>query len=278
MLLSKLWILPGVRKPLFLAAGLLSFVLPQAVFAVGGFEDVGRISSFLRAPRGTALMGSITRADAQGSGASIFWLAGYVPVRSSFLLQPEIPYITLATGDDVVDGFGDVRLRAKARMWAGNRKTLFLVSSFRFGSGTTELFPYSTASNDLEFGLGFVDSLGTRDDEGGMRPLRSLSYWVRATAVYVIRLNDRLEQADLHGDYASLSGGVVLPLSRRFELEIGAMGLFFKSDAIRELYFAEVEAVLSRSMALFVNAQGERGDWQDRAVDASASIGLMVRY
>ncbi len=278
MLPSKLWIQSGVRKRLFLAVGLLSFMAPQAAFAVGGFEDVGRISGFLRAPQGAALMGSITRADAQGSGVSIFSLAGYIPVRTSVLLQPELPYMTLAREDEVADGFGDIRLRAKARVWSGNRKALFLVSSFRFGSGTAQLFPYSTASNDIEFGGGFVDSLGTHNDKGVMEPLRSLSYWVRTTAVYVIRLNDRLEQADLHGDYATLGGGVVAPLSRRFGLEIGAMGFFFKSGAVRELYFTEIGAVLSPSMSLFVTLQGERGDWRDRAVDASAGVGLKVHY
>jgi hypothetical protein len=223
-------------------------------------------------------MGSITRADAQGSGASIFYLAGYVPVRSSFLLQPEIPYISLARDDEVDDGFGDVRLRVKARVWAGQGKRLFLVSSFRFGSGTATLFPYSTASSDLEFGGGFVDSIGSRDGQGGMEPLRSLSYWVRTTAVYVIRLTDSLEQAELHGNYATIGGGIVLPLSRRFDLEIGGMGLFFKTGAVREIYFAEVDAVATPSMALFVIVQGERGDWEDRAIDASAGAGLKVRY
>lgn len=278
MLRVKLWILPGVREKVFLAAGLLCFMAPQIASAVGGFEDVGRISAFLRAPHGPVLMGSITRADAQGNGASIFWLAGYIPIRRVFLLQPEIPYVTMAQEDVVQDGFGDARLSAKARVWASNGKALSLVSSFRFGSGSTALFPYSTAGNDLEIGLGFADSLGTRDELGGMEPLRSLSFWVRAAAVYVIRLNDSLEEADLHGDYVTLGGGIVLPLSRRFGVEVGAMGLLFKTGAVREVYFTEFDAALSPSTDLYVTLQGERGDWKERAVDGSAGVGLKVTY
>lgn len=234
------------------------------------------MSTFLRAPQRGTISSSITRANAQGEGSSFFWLAGHIPVRSNFLIQIDVPYISVARGDNIEDGFGDTNVLARVRAWEGNRKRLFLLGSFRLGSGSTSLFPYSTASSDVKIGLAFVDSLGTMFGGGGMEPLRSFSYWVNLSASYIVRLNDRLEVAELHDDHLDFGGGVVYPLTRRIEIEAGGMGFFFKSGAIREVYYGQVLGRFSPSIDLFFTVQGERGDWRDRAVDGSVSIGMLV--
>jgi hypothetical protein len=267
---------PGARKPFILAAGLLSFAAPP-VLAVGPFVDASRVSAFVGAPLGRGLDGSITRADSQGQGASFFLLAAQIRVRSAFLIQPEISYITLALDDEVEDGFGDLILRAKARAWTGHRKTLSIVSSLRLGSGSASLFPYSTASTDVEAGVAFVDSVGASGGDA-LQPLRSLSYRVTASGVYVIRLDDRLEEAGLHDRYATAGGGVLVALTRKVELEVGGLGLVFHSGAVREVYFSKLTAALSPETHLYLTVQGERGDWRERAVDASATLGLAVSY
>ena len=269
--------MPGARKSFILAAGLLSFAA-SPVFSVGPFVDASRVSAFVGAPLGRGLAGSITRADSRGQGVSFFVLAAPIRVRSAFLIQPEISYITLALDDDVEDGFGDVVLRAKARAWTGHRKTLSIVSSLRLGSGSATLFPYSTASTDVEAGMAFVDSIGATGGGDGLQPLRSLSYWVTASGLYVIRLDDRLDEAGLHGSYTTAGGGVLVALSPKVELEVGGLGLFFHSGAVREVYFSTLTAALSPVTHLYVTVQGERGDWRERAVDASATLGLAVSY
>jgi hypothetical protein len=240
--------------------------------------DVARVSAFVRAPLEPGLAGSITRANSQGEAASFFVLGAFVPIRSAFLIQTEIPYITVALKDEVEDGFGDAVLRAKARGWAGHRKALLFASSLRFGSGSAALFPYSTASTDLEAGAAFVDTVGTSDGERALQPLRSLSYWIVASGVYIIRIDDRLKEAGLHGHHATAGGGVLVALTRKIEVEVGGLALFFRSGAAREVYFSKLTATLSPATDLLVTIQGERGDWRERAVDASATVGLAVRY
>jgi hypothetical protein len=255
-------------------AGLLSFSAP-ASRAVGPFMNVADMSEFIRTRADARLTGSITRADSRGRGASTFDFAAFFPLRSSFLLKLEISYIALAADDRVIGDFGDAILRVKAHAWTGDRSTLALISSVRFGTGSPGLFPYSTASTDVEIGAAFVDSLGSG---GAANQSRLLSYWITATGTYVVRLNDRLEEEELHGDHVLVGGGVVVGISRRFGVEVGGVGLAFDTGAVREVYFARLTAALSPATNLQVSVQGEGGDWEDRAVDASAAVGLTVVY
>lgn len=236
------------------------------------------MSDFVTAPRVPGLSGSITRAESRGLGASVFNLAGFFPIRSAFFMQLETCYATLETDDDIEEGFGDVLLSMRARAWTGRRKALYITSCVRFGTGAPAYFPYATASTDAEFGLAFTDSLGFGDDPGAPQPSRYLAYWVTGGGNYVIRLNDRLEEDELHGSSLSGGGGVVLGLLRRLSVEAGGLGIVFDSGAVREVYFSRVTVYLSPVAHLHFAVQGERGDWRERAVDASAQIGLTVRY
>lgn len=264
---------PGAKTIAVFVAGLLSLGAADSR-AVGPFKDVSDLSDFIRAPRDHGLSGSITRADSQGRGASIFTLAGFYPLRTSFLMQLECSYVALADDEVVLQDLGDVFLRLKARVWGGNQSALALISNVRLGTGTPTLFPYSTASTDVELGISFVDSLG-RDAAGDPR---FFSYWAMASGTYVFRVNDRLEADELHGNCVSAGGGVLAGLTRRLGVEAGGLGLAFDSGALREIYYARISAALSPATRLHVIVQGERGDWQDRAVDASAEIGLIVLY
>ncbi|MEJ2721842.1 MAG: hypothetical protein P8181_11990, partial [bacterium] len=152
--------------------------------AVGPYVDAARLSAFVRASQKPAAAGLINHSEAEGHGASYFWLAGDVPVGSKSFIRLEIPYIDLAYDDDIRDGFGDIHLRAKVRVWAQNGAAVFLRGGINFGSGTADLFPYSTQSTDFEAGAAVVDTLGTRNDRGGPVPLKSLTVWASASAVY----------------------------------------------------------------------------------------------
>lgn len=258
-------------------AGFLSLCAAPS-FSAGPFTDVARVSDFVTAHRVPGVSGSITRADAGGLGASVFNLAGFFPVRSVFLMQLETCYATLETADGIAEGFGDVLLSMRARAWAGRRKALSITSCVRFGTGASAYFPYATASTDVEAGLAFCDSLGFGDDASAPPPKRYLSYWIAGSGTYVLRLNDLLEEQELHGNNLSGGGGVVLGLSRAVSVEAGGMGLVFDSGAVREIYFSRLTVYFSPGADVHLAVQGERGDWRERAVDASAQIGLTVRY
>jgi hypothetical protein len=262
---------------MILAAGFLTFAASPAL-SVGPFVDVSRTSAFVRAPLARGLGSSITRASLEGQGASFFLVDGQIRIRSSFLFQPELSYISIARDEKVEDGFGDAILRAKARVWARPQKCVAILSSLRLGSGSASLFPYSTASTDFEMGMAFVDSIGSSGADRTLEPLRSFSFWVAASGVYVIRLDDQLEQNDLHSHYAAAGGGILAALARWIEIEAGGEGLFFETGAVREVYFSTLTTVLSPGMNLYLTVQGEGGNWRERAVDASATLGLSVRY
>lgn len=258
-------------------AGFLSLSVSPAS-SVGPFTDVSHVSEFVTAPRGPGVTGSITRAESRGLGASVFNLAGFFPLRSSFFVQLETSFITVENKNGVVEGFGDVLFMSKAPVWRGRRKAVLFTSCIRLGTGGTAYFPYSTASTDAGIGLAFADSLGFADDASAPRPSRYLTYWITAGGTYVLRLNDRLEENELHGHHFSGGGGVVIGVSRRFDVAAGALGLVFDSGAVREVYFSGITAYLSPAAGFHVTVQGERGDWRERAVDASVQAGLTVRY
>lgn len=260
-----------------LAAGLLSF-LPSSALAMGPYIDAARVSGFIRAPQSSAAVGLINHSEAEDQSASYFWLAGDIPIKTKFLLQLEIPYIDLAFEDELRDGFGDVRLRAKSRAWSWPGASIYLLGGISFGSGTADLFPYSTQSTDWEVGAALVDTLGAWDESGNPKPLSSLSFWVNVSVVYVTRLSDRLKSPDLHENYATLGGGLAYPLSRRFSVEVGGLGLRFRSGVTREIYYAQLTLRSLRSTQLFTTAQGERAAREERASDYSAVIGMSVRF
>ncbi|UCG52503.1 MAG: hypothetical protein JSW58_02835 [Candidatus Latescibacterota bacterium] len=270
--------LPGGRGICLLAIGLLSLLGGTSASANGPYEDAARISAFTRAQQRPAVLSSITRTDGEDLDASFFWLAAQFSLKSKFLVQTEIPYISLATDDDIEGGFGDIRVRAKARVWSGGGGALFVVGSVRFGSGSNALFPYSTQSTDYEAGIGFVDTVGTRDVEGRPRPFSSFSFWLRSTGVYVTRLADRLKKADLHETHLTLAGGVIFPVFRRIELEIGGLGFRFRSGVVREIYFSQLSWGYSPSTELFATLQAERAAKQERASNVGVVAGLQVTF
>jgi hypothetical protein len=268
---------PGTRRTLVLTAGLLCFAA-RGSLAVGPFVDVSRFSAYLRSAPAPSLDGAITRASASESQASMFSLAANFPVRSVFLLQLEFPFVTVGFDEGTEDGFGDALLRIKSRLWRGSRKTLSLNTSVRMGSGSVSLFPFASGSTDVEIGLAFVDSVGVGDGANALEPLRSLSYWITAGGNYPLRVNDSIEEAGLYDRCLEAGGGVIAALVRSIEIEAGGLGLVFAEGPVREIYFSRLTYALTDASRISVVVQGERGDENDRAFDASAGIDLTVSY
>jgi hypothetical protein len=266
---------PGTRRTIVLTAGLLCFAA-RGSLAVGPFVDVSRFSAFLRSAPASSLDGSITRASASESQASVFSLAANFRVRSAFLLQLEFPFVTVGFDEGTEDGFGDAFLRFKSRLWRGSRKTLFLNTSVRMGSGAVLLFPFASGSTDVEMGLAFVDSVGAGDS--ALEPLRSLSYWITAGFNYPLRVNGDLAEAGLYDRCLEAGGGVIAALARSIEIEAGGLGMLFAEGPVREIYFSRLTYALTEASRISFVVQGERGDENDRAFDASAGIDLTVRY
>jgi hypothetical protein len=236
------------------------------------------MSAFLRSAPAASVAGSITRASASGSQASIFSLAASFPVRSAFLLQLEFPFVSVGFDEGTEDGFGDALFRLRSRLWRGSGKTLCFNASVRMGSGSVLLFPYASGSTDIAMELAFVDSVGAGAGAGALEPLHSFSYWVAAGVDYPLRVNDSLENAGLYDRCLEVGGGVLGALARSVEIEAGGLGLVFAEGPVREIYFSRLTYALTGASRISVVVQGERGDESDRAFDASAGIDLTVMY
>ena len=242
----------------------LGFAGPAA--AVGVYDDHGRLSFLLRAPRTSALDGRAVRTDADGHQAALYLLSARFPLKSYFLIQPEVSFISLSAGDDIETGFGDFVIKVRSRLWSWTSGRLYQVSSMRTGSGKSSLFPYSTGSIDTEAGFGVVDSLDV------------FSWWASFSGTYVTRLHNTLENAELHGNFASLGGGIVLPLFDRVDFQLGGMGHIFRSGPSREVYFIDVDIPYSNAIVMNVLLQAEGGSRDGRAGDFAFGVGFRVSY
>lgn len=242
---------------------MLSFLLPSIAHSTGAFEDLGRFSYFIRAPVVRAADGRLIRADAPGSDAVIYGIAGRFPLRSYLLLELELPFVAVLSGGDVSNGIGDFRTHAKARLWTGDGRSVHLLGSVRFATGKITLFPYSTASLDFGFGAGYADTMSV------------VTYWAGATVTVPTRVSDELETAKLHGTFGTLSGGIVVRIGARVELQAAAAVHSFESGATRLDYLLSFDYWHSPRIGLGLLAQAEGGERSERAVDVA--LGAVVR-
>jgi hypothetical protein len=252
---------------MLLLAAVALFSKPPPASSTGIYEDPGRLSSFVRAPRVATLASEAIRTEAPTHDASLYTLGVRLPVKSTVLMRAELSYVSLTTPTDFEDGFGDARLRARTRLAAGNMRALFLVGSFRAGSGSSRLFPYSTASTDIEGGLAMVDTLST-----------TTAVWVYTTGTHPTRVRDNLKNPDLYPNFLTLAGGLVLTVATRLDLQGGVLAYVFRGDEPRELYFVDLDLRYNDTTAFYASFQAEGGDEADRAVDFAAALGIRIRY
>jgi hypothetical protein len=244
----------------------LFVVLPRPASSSGIFEDQARLSYFLRAPLQGALDGRASRTHAVDHDAAVFaWTASY-SLRERFLLQGELSYITFVGSDEIEGDFGDFIFRFRARLFPQTKPSFLFVGTWRAGTGTAELFPYSTGSTDFEFGLAVVDTLS------------AFTWWARGTAVYITRASDALKVDDEHVNYATVAAGAIVLLGKRLNLEGGVTAYIQKSGGLRPVYFADIDYQVTPATAFYGSAQAEGGDRDDRANDLALGVGIRVFF
>lgn len=246
---------------------MIFFFTPSSASSTGIYEDPGRLSSFIRAARKATLESQGIRTGAPAHDASIYVLGVRLPLKSRILINVELAYVSLSAPGDIESGFGDARLRARTPLVTGNQRALSLVGAFRAGSGSAGLFPYSTASVDVEGGLAVVDTLST-----------TASVWAYATGTHPTRVKDNLKQADLLPNFFTVAAGLVLSVAERLDVQGGALAYIFRGDRPRELYFVDLDVRYSETTAFSASLQAEGGREGDRAIDFAATVGIRVRY
>ncbi|MDH3215718.1 MAG: hypothetical protein OEN01_05420 [Candidatus Krumholzibacteria bacterium] len=208
--------------------------------------------------------------DAPGDEAAIYTLSAQLPFKNVFL-QPELPYISRVTGDDIENAFGDLTLRVRVRAWGTRHGVVHLLSGLRIGGGPflesdASLFPYATGSMDLEIGVAYVDTI------------TSITWWVSSLATYPKRVDDVLGQAGLYENYVTIGTGLVLPLQSKFDLQFAAFGYLSRGQPAREIYFADLCWKYSSLIGFCGFAQVEGGSRGARAMDFSVGLGTRLTF
>lgn len=257
---------PGRLAVGLAALGVLVTVSAKPAMSSGPYEDFGRFFSFLVAPQTQGLDGRFARADAPTNEALIITANGRIPYRSFLLVQPELSYISITAGGHTLNTAGDLRVRARARLWGGGSAVVYLVPGLRAGTGSSDAFPYSTATIDIEASVAVLDTLTT------------VAWWVSATGVYPSRVDDALKDANLYGNYATVSLGVMLPPTERMLLLAGLTVVVPQHETAREVYTLDAEVTYSPATTYYLSLQAEAGNRENRAIDFVVGAGVRVTF
>jgi hypothetical protein len=188
-----------------------------------------------------------------------------------FLFQLELPYVSVVTSDNILDGFGDPVLRLRFKAWAGESAAFYVLSGVRLGSmpfllSDDTLFPYSTGSLDFTVGVAFVDTLAT------------VTWWASGTGTYPTRVEDGLKDAELHGEYSTFSAGTRFPVAKKFDLQIGAVMYVASGQSFRDVYFANLDWRYSGVAGFYAYGQFEGGSKEVWAADYSIGLGTKFTF
>lgn len=235
--------------------------------AAGVYVDAAGEVAFLTAPQSKALAARIFRSNGETADATLYFIDATFPIKSSSLVEIDIPLVSFLDTTEVVTGFGDVTIRARTRLYHSPGRTLRLIGALRTGTGTTRVWPYSSESFDLEAGIGYVDTLSM------------FHLWVSASGAYVGQDPEDVPEEELHGHYARVTAGLKLPFAQQaWNLGLGVMAGFFESSRSRELLFANLDYRRSQWLTFTLTAHIEGGEQEERVSEYAVGGGIRVFY
>ncbi len=235
--------------------------------AAGVYVDAAGELAFLTAPQSRALAGRIARSNGEAADASLFFIAAAFPVKSSSLVEIDIPVVSFLDTTEVVTGFGDVTIRARTRLYGSPGRILHLIGALRTGTGTTRVWPYSSRSVDLRVGVGYVDTL------------KVLRLWVAGSGAYVSREPEDVPENELHGHFGRVGAGLAFPFAQgALSVGAGVMAAFFESGRSRELLFTTFDYRRSQWLTFNLFAHFEGGDRDERVSEYAVGGGFRVFY
>jgi hypothetical protein len=217
-----------------------------------------------------AVEGRAARTEGSDNEAAIYTLGALMPFKS-LLFQLEVPYVSLVSADDLLDGFGDPVLRLRLTVWGGESAAFYALTGLRMGSlpfllSDDSLFPYSTGSLDFTLGVAFVDTLA------------SVAWWASSTGTYPTRVEETLKESGLHREYLTFSAGTRFPIAGKFDLQIGAVLCAPVNRSLRQVYFANIDWRYSAAAGFYLYGQFEGGEKEKRAADYTAGAGTKFTF
>jgi len=234
--------------------------------AAGVYVDAAGAVAFLTAPQAKALAGRIARSQGEMTDASIYFIDATWPVKSYALVELDIPFINLVDTSTVETGLGDVTIRARARVYHAPTRTLHLLGALRTGTGTTQVWPYSSESLDAEAGLGYVDTLKIFD------------LWASATGAYVGREPADKPEDELHGHFARFSAGLNVPFAGGLNVAAGVTSMLYEAGRSRHLFLAVIDYQRSQWLRITFSGHIEGGERDERVGDYAIVVGARVYY
>jgi hypothetical protein len=247
-------------------AGLGVLALWQPVLAAGVFVDVAGELAFLTAPQRRAMTGRLVRSNGSESDASIYILDARFPLRSYALVELDLPFVVTAQESGLEYGLGDLSLRARARVFQAPKRVLHLLCTFRTGTGTSQVFPYASQSNDLDFAIGYVDTL------------ELFNLWASMGGAYVGRAPESQPEDELHGHFGHVGVGIGIRATTGLIVGFSLTAAFFEGGRSRELYLSTLDYQSSQWLALTFSAHAESGKPEERVSDSAVAAGIRVFY
>jgi len=241
-------------------------VPPNAAAGAGLYEDFAESSSFILSPRVPSISAFATRTEDEGEDAFLYSLHAAYAVKSAFLLQAEQSYATISSPGGIKGGFGDFRMRLRAKLYSTPGRIFYFTSVLRSGSGSQRIFPFASGSIDASIGFALVDSLSL------------FTYWGEASASGVWHAPEGLSETSDHDNFAIVSAGITFPVHDSFELAFFGAGYILLSGPTREMYGMLATYRSSSYMSLFASLQAEGGKKEDRVTDTSVSAGARIYY
>ena len=235
--------------------------------AAGVYVDAAGVVAFFTAPQSKALAGRIARSNGEAADASLYILDARFPVKSSGLVEINIPVISFLDTSEVVTGFGDLTIRGRVRLYHSPSRILHAIAALRTGTGTTRVWPYSSRSVDLELGLAYVDTFSV------------LQLWASGSGAYVAKEPEDVPENELHGHFGRVGLGLNLPFAgEALNVGLGVMTAFFESGRSRELLFTTFDYYRSQWLTFNLFAHVEGGDRDERVSEYAVGGGFRIFY
>jgi len=254
-----------VKRGVLTAVLLAVALVPNKADSTGVYENAAAESAFLFSPRQIVLRASLEGSRDDVLNGTIYRIYAAFPVRNHFQVALEQPLVTTNNSRTGLDsGIGDLMVRVSARI-VGEEGGLYALGSLGAGTGDQRLFPYSSESVDIGFGLAYRSSPGPVD--------------FFATSGYVWAQRVPESESGVHDNYARFSLGTGFRVGENTGLRVGVVRhLYTRFDARRDIVFAATGYRWTEAMRFFAEGQMETGPVGERASDWAVTAGILIRY
>lgn len=254
----------ATRLVLAASAVILSW-WPMKAGAAGIYENAAAEPAFLLSPRRITLSADLDFASKDPTEASIYRIGATFPLRKFFTVGLEQNFVSVSDDDDVESGVGDLTIRADARVWGKNQRSVLLLGYLAGGTTKQEFFPYSTTTLDFSTSVAYVDTLG------------NVTAYAIAGRTFVNR-NDSERPVDVaHTDNWRFSGGAAVG-GGDVRTQLGTIYTYTGDRTERWMWYGQVSVIASDELVVRAGIQFETGEETQRVSDWSANAGFTVRF